>query len=96
MADIKVTPESLRTQAQTLRKYRDEHTDIYGQMDKHVHSLVSEWTGEAQSSFIATFEGNRASFEKFATDIEAFAKLMDDTANSMEQADRDLKARMAV
>jgi WXG100 family type VII secretion target len=96
MADIKVTPESLRTQAQTLRKYRDEHQSAYNDMDAQVHSLVQEWTGKAQSAFIATFEGNRASFEKFALDIEEFAKMMDDVANRMEQADEELKAKMAI
>jgi WXG100 family type VII secretion target len=65
-------------------------------MDAQVHNLVSGWTGEAQSAFIATFEGNRSSFEKFATDIDAFAKMMDDAANRMEQADQELKAKMAI
>jgi WXG100 family type VII secretion target len=96
MANIQITPESLRSQAQTLRKFNEEHRSVYGQMDSQVHSLVFDWTGEAQSAFIATFEGNRASFEKFAENIETFAKLMDDTANRMEQADQDLKANMAV
>jgi WXG100 family type VII secretion target len=96
MANIKVTPESLRSQAQTLRKYNEEHRGAYAQMDAHVHNLVSEWTGEAQSAFIATFEGNKSSFQKFSTDIETFAKLLDDTANRMEQADQELKAKMAI
>ena len=64
-------------------------------MDAQVHNLVSEWTGEAQSAFIATFEGNRASFEKFGANIETFAQLMDEAANRMEQADQELRAKMA-
>ncbi|MDR2180685.1 MAG: WXG100 family type VII secretion target [Synergistaceae bacterium] len=96
MADIKVTPESLRSQAHTLRKYRDEHQSAYNDMDMQVHSLVQEWTGQAQSAFITTFEGNRASFEKFALDVEGFAKMMDEVANRMEQADEELKSKMAI
>jgi WXG100 family type VII secretion target len=96
MADIKVTPESLRSQAQSLRKYNDEHRESYGQMDVLVHNLVTEWTGEAQSAFIATFDGNKSSFEKFAADIDAFARMLDEAANRMEQADQELKAKMAV
>jgi WXG100 family type VII secretion target len=96
MANIKVTPDSLRSQASALRKQNETHRQTYGSMDSLVHNLVSEWTGEAQSSFLASFEGNRASFEKFGTDIDAFAKLMDDTANRMEQTDQELKAKMAI
>ncbi|MDR1132515.1 MAG: WXG100 family type VII secretion target [Synergistaceae bacterium] len=96
MANIQISPESLRSQAQTLRKYNEEHRAVYGQMDAQVHNLVSQWTGEAQSAFLATFEGNRSSFEKFAADIDAFAKMMDDAATRMEQADQELKAKMAI
>jgi WXG100 family type VII secretion target len=96
MANIKVTPESLRTQSNALRKYNDTHRQTYGSMDSLVHNLVSEWTGEAQNAFLATFEGNKASFEKFGTDIDTFAKLMDDTANRMEQTDQELKSKMAI
>ncbi|MDR2175044.1 MAG: WXG100 family type VII secretion target [Synergistaceae bacterium] len=96
MANIKVTPESLRSQAQSLRKYNEEHRGAYGQMDALVHNLVTEWTGEAQSAFIATFEGNRSSFEKFAVNIDSFASMLDEAANRMEQADQELKAKMAI
>ena len=96
MANIKVTPESLRTQAQSLNKFNDTHRQTYHSMDSLVHNLVSEWTGEAQAAFLSTFEGNRASFEKFGTDIDTFVKLMNDTANRMEQTDQELKSKMAI
>jgi WXG100 family type VII secretion target len=96
MASIKITPENLRIEANELRKRNERHRQAYGNMDSLVHNLVSEWTGEAQAAFIATFEGNKSSFEKFAADIDAFAKLMDDAANRMEQTDRELKGKMAI
>lgn len=96
MASIKITPENLREEATTLRKHNETHREAYTGMDSLIHNLVSEWTGEAQNAFLATFEGNKASFEKFGTDIDAFAKLMDDTANRMEQTDQELKAKMAI
>jgi WXG100 family type VII secretion target len=96
MAQIKITPDSLRTEANTLRKHNQDHRDAYGRMDSLVHNLVSEWTGEAQNAFLATFEQNKTAFEKFGTDIDAFAKLMDDSANHMEQTDLDLKSKMAL
>jgi WXG100 family type VII secretion target len=96
MANIKITPESLRTHASTLRKQNERHRQAYASMDSLVHNLSSEWTGEAQSAFLATVDGNKTSFGKFGTDIDAFAKLMDDSANRMEQTDRELKAKMTL
>lgn len=96
MASIKITPENLREEATTLRKHNETHRQAYANMDSLVHNLVSEWTGEAQTAFVETFDGNKVSFEKFGTDIDAFAKLMDDSANRMEQTDQELKAKMAI
>jgi WXG100 family type VII secretion target len=96
MASIKITPEKLREEAVTLRRRNDTHRDAYSRMDSLVHNLVSEWTGEAQAAFVEIFDGNKVSLEKFGTDIEAFAKLMDNAANRMEQTDQDLKAKMAI
>jgi WXG100 family type VII secretion target len=96
MANIKITPESLRTRAATLGNQNQTHREAYGKMDSLVHNLVGEWTGEAQSAFLATFEGNKSSFEKFGTDIEKFVQLMKNTADRMEQTDQDLKAKMAI
>ncbi|MDR2175045.1 MAG: WXG100 family type VII secretion target [Synergistaceae bacterium] len=96
MANIKITPESLRTHATTLRKHNETHRQAYASMDSLVHNLASEWTGEAQTAFLATFDGNKPSFEKFGIDIDAFAKLMDDSANRMEQTDQEIKAKMTL
>jgi WXG100 family type VII secretion target len=65
-------------------------------MEGLVRNLISEWTGEAQTAFLQTFEGNKPSFEKFGTDIDTFARLMDDSANRMEQTDQELKSKMVI
>ncbi|MDR2180684.1 MAG: WXG100 family type VII secretion target [Synergistaceae bacterium] len=96
MTTIKITPESLREQANILRKHNERHRGAYDNIDSLVHNLVSEWTGEAQAAFLTTFEGNKVSFEKFGTDIDTFVRLMDDTANRMEQTDQELKSKMAI
>jgi WXG100 family type VII secretion target len=96
MASIKITPESLRERATTLSGYNETHRGAYGQMDTLVHNLVSEWTGEAQAAFLATFEGNKSSFDKFGTDIDAFVQLMKNTADHMEQTDQAIKAKMTL
>jgi WXG100 family type VII secretion target len=96
MANIQITPDSLRSQAQSLRTHNETHREAYGKMDTLVHTLIDEWTGDAQTAFIAAFEGKRSSFLKFAADIDTFAKLLDDTASRMEQADQEMKAKMTV
>ena len=96
MTEIRITPEEIRDDARTLRKHNERHRQTYDSMDSLVHNLVAEWTGEAQEAFLAAFDGNKASFAKFAADIDTVAKLMDDAANHMERTDQESKSKMAL
>jgi WXG100 family type VII secretion target len=96
MAVIKVTPESLREQATQLRNYDQEHIDAYGKMQKLVDNITTVWEGEAQTAFRNSFDGKRSEFQKFSTDIQAFAKLMDNAAEKMAQTEAELKSSMTM
>jgi WXG100 family type VII secretion target len=96
MAIIKVTPETLHEQATQLRGYDQEHNDAYAKMQKLVDNITTIWEGEAQTAFRNTFDGKRSEFQKFSTDIQAFAKLMDNAADKMAQTEAELKSSMTV
>jgi WXG100 family type VII secretion target len=96
MALIKVTPESLREQASQLRSYDQEHNDVYGRMQKLVENITTAWEGEAQAAFRSAFDGKKSEFQKFSTDILAFAALMDKAAEKMAQTEAELKSSMTV
>lgn len=96
MAKIRITPENLRQQATTLRARKTDHANAYQAMKTLVNNLVQEWEGPAQQAFVDAFNGKEAEFKKFEADIEAFAVLMDKSANSMEQTENELKSQMRV
>ncbi|MDR0647897.1 MAG: WXG100 family type VII secretion target [Synergistaceae bacterium] len=96
MALIKVTPETLHEQAKQLISYDQEHNDAYAKMQKLVENITTVWEGEAQTAFRSSFDAKRSEFQKFSTDIQAFAKLMDNAADKMAQTEAELKSSMTV
>ncbi|MBQ9526674.1 MAG: WXG100 family type VII secretion target [Fretibacterium sp.] len=93
MAVIKITPESLESQAKTLRGQKAEHEQVYGKIKQLVESLVSEWQGEAQTAFVNSFHNKEAVFKQFAVEMESFAQFMDQAAQKMRATEEELKSR---
>ena len=77
MALIKITPETLESQAKQLRSYKDQHESTYGQIKTLVNNLVNDWQGEAQSAFQNSFTQKDTVFKQFAQEMENFAQFMD-------------------
>lgn len=93
MALIKITPETLESQAKQLRSYKEQHESTYGQIKNLVNNLVNDWQGEAQSAFQNSFTQKDTVFKQFAQEMENFAQFMDNAANVMRQTEEGLKAR---
>jgi WXG100 family type VII secretion target len=93
MALIKVTPESLKSQAADLRKKNAEHEQVYGSMKQLVSTLVDQWQGEAQSAFLSSFTQKEVVFKQFAEEIEKFSAFMDRAADTMQAAEDELKSQ---
>jgi len=96
MAKIRITPETLESQAKELRGKKDQHTQIYESIKTHVGNLVNEWEGQAQQAFLDSFRQRDAQFRKFAEDIETFATLMDTAAREMRSTDESLTSKMRI
>ena len=92
MALIKITPETLESQAKQLRSYKDQHESTYGQIKTLVNNLVNDWQGEAQSAFQNSFTQKDTVFKQFAQEMENFAQFMDRAAQTMRQTEEQLKA----
>lgn len=95
MATIRITPETLDSQAQKLDGLRTDHENLYRQIQDLVIGLASEWEGEANKTFTESFQSNDAAFKKFSQDIESFSKRMKTAAETMRQAEADVKNKMA-
>ncbi len=87
MALIQVTPELLESKASEVRALRANHDNTMTKLKNLVHSLDSEWKGEAQAAFVASFEGMQATFTNFSQMLEDYAVKMVKSAQIMRDAD---------
>ncbi len=88
---IQVTPELLRGKANDVRNYRGQHDDTMVKLGNLIRSLNEIWKGSAQDAFVAKYESMQTTFRNFSELLEDYAKLMDMTANGMEEKDQSLK-----
>jgi len=94
MARIKITPSSLREQAQNLSNLRTRHDDVYTQIRTLVNNLATEWEGSANVEFVRSFTENDAAFRRFASDIDSFVERMRRAANDLETAEGQVARAM--
>lgn len=92
MALIQVTPELLEAKASEVRSMKSEHDEIMAKMTSLVHALDDIWKGEAQSAFVAKFDGMQSTFTNFSEMLEGYAALMDTSAATLREADESLKS----
>ena len=94
MAKIRITPETLESQATKLNSLKEQHDQVYQQIQSLITDVASEWEGEANTAFMQSFRGNDANFKKFAQDAESFRQRMIKAAQEMRQAEESVKAKM--
>ena len=74
MATIKVTPDTLRTQAGQLRGHKEAHEAAITNFKSVVNGTSSEFTGEAAEAYRNQFASMETTLKNFSEMLEAFAK----------------------
>lgn len=95
MAKIRITPETLESQATQLNNLKEQHEQVYQQIQSLVNDVATEWEGEANAAFTQSFKGNDTAFKKFGQDVESFRQRMIKAAQEMRQAEEAVKAKMS-
>ena len=91
MALIQVTPETLKSQANTVRKYKTDQEQTMQKIRNLVLYLRDSWKGEAQDAFVAKFQSMDNIYRKLSEVLDAYAKLMDTAANELQETDQNIK-----
>lgn len=91
MALIQVTPEILKSQANTVRKYKTDQEQTMQRIRNIVLSLNDSWKGEAQDAFVSKFQSMDQTYRKLSSVLESYSKLMDKAANELHATDQNLK-----
>lgn len=92
MAMIRVTPDLLEAKAAEVRNLKAEHDEVMAKMTALVHALDEIWQGEAQTAFVAKFDGMQSTFTNFSEMLDNYASMMDTSAKTLREADEALKA----
>ena len=94
MAQIKVTPEELRTSAQKYTQGSEEVTQVLNNLTNEQAVIADNWDGSAFDSF-------EAQFNELSPKIKEFAQLLQDinaqlvkVADIVEQTDQDIAAQI--
>lgn len=94
MAIIQITPESLKSESTSLRTLKSEHEAEMKKLRQLVLSLNEQWKGEAQDAFVSKYMELQPQFTKFIELLEGHARLMDTSAQELENTDKALKGTM--
>jgi WXG100 family type VII secretion target len=91
MAEIRVSPEQLRSVATQLDGYRQEVDGVLGNAINTVHGLEGEWLGMAQIDYAQVFDSEVPVMRARAAEIlESLATALRRVAGTFEEVDQQV------
>ena len=87
MAQLRVTPEQLRSRATEYRAQGEQVQEVITKLDSLINTLESEWEGVSASRYISQYSDLRPSFVSMQQLITELASALDQEANKFEAAD---------
>ena len=87
MAEIKVTPQELRTKADSLQSHNTNFRSEVDKMMGYVSQLNGMWEGEARTAFHTAFSKDMIQLNNFATLIEKYIASLNQIAVKYENAE---------
>ncbi|WZY00712.1 WXG100 family type VII secretion target [Bacillus sp. FSL W7-1360] len=94
MAQIRMTPEELRTEANETRTDASSYQDLLQRGDARIDKLGSTWEGEAFQGFSAQWQEKRKHVEELIQLYEELSTQTDDIANVVETTDQEIRSRI--
>lgn len=91
---IRVTPEELR--AMSLR-YKNESAQVDEQIERlnnMIDELAGIWEGESSTAFKEQYYSLRPSFEKMSHLLDEVHEQLRNTANALDEADRQIASQI--
>lgn len=89
MANIRISPDQMRSRAGEFRNEAAAVGDSISTMDRLLGQLQDEWEGEASKSYANRYQSElRPSFQKAQEMINEIAAALDKTAQEMQDMDQ--------
>lgn len=87
MAEIRVTPQELKSRADDLERYNRSLRDEIAKMEGYEQQLAGMWEGEAQKAFHNAFTTDKGKMERFALNIDKYIQALREDAMRYETAE---------
>ncbi len=87
MAQIRISPETMRTRASQYRNQADNVADVITAMSNLLTELQSEWEGAASDAYAAKYAELEPGFKEAESLIRDIADALDATATAVEDTD---------
>lgn len=91
MANIKMTPEDLRTAASIIDAKKGEIVTAVEEIKSKTDETTANWEGAAQSAFIVSFEEMYPTLhDTFPDTVAGIVSMLNGAADALEEADNSI------
>ena len=87
MAQVVVDSQVMRDKAEVIKQVAKNMLDKYNEMLQEVQTTAGKMKGTTIETQRQKFEGMKANFETFTTDIEAYANFLNRAADAYDNAE---------
>ncbi|MBP2624322.1 WXG100 family type VII secretion target [Streptococcus oricebi] len=94
MAQIKLTPEELRTSAQKYTSGSQEIDQVLSTLTAEQATISSNWDGSAFDSFEQQFQELSPKIKQFAQLLQDINTQLNQVADVVEQTDQDIASKI--
>ena len=91
MAEIRVSPEMLRSSSQSLTTMESRFATLMQQIKSDMSAMKNNWEGQAADSFISRFNQLERNFATYSRVMKEYAKFLSDSAQQYEATDSKVK-----
>lgn len=93
MAQIRMTPETMRQRASTTDKQAEAVQGVMNAMDNLLKQLQSEWEGESVKGYADRYNKIKPSFRNAKDLLDEIAHNLRATAQIVEETDRNIASQ---
>lgn len=90
---IRISPEAMRGRSNEYHQESVAIETVISKMDTLIARLQEEWEGQASHSFEQQYNELKPSFKNMQTLVETIARQLQQTAQAMEDMDKDIASK---
>lgn len=96
MSNIRMSPETMRSRAGEFQRDATEFNELINKMQTRTNALADEWEGQASQKYIQQFGELKPGFDKVHELMETISQQLNQTAQIMEDTDREIASKLGV